>query len=356
MEFKQDWDKAQERILAWWNRELVDRCVVQVAAPRDGAMGDQWDPFHMSRNLDNPEKIVDVWEDHCRKTFFGGEMIPNMWINLGPGSPTAFLGCKVRIGEDTVWFEPPGKLSIDDVLALEADTTGGWWKTTMEIAELAAERGRDKYFAGFCDLNSVFDILCHLRGTQDLLYDLIDQPDKVKQATDKVNRLWIKTYDELYKRITRYQRGSTNWMFVWFPEGGCDVQCDFCAMLSPAMFGEFVVPHLTQEIDHIGGSIYHLDGPDAIQHLEMLLDIPGLSGIQWVPGAGNPGTGSPKWFEMYRRIQEKGKLLLLQGMDPNDVQGVLEGISSKGVLIGTHCESEGEARSLLKNAEKWTRD
>ncbi|MBW7997392.1 MAG: hypothetical protein FVQ81_12630 [Candidatus Glassbacteria bacterium] len=100
----------------------------------------------------------------------------------------------------------------------------------------------------------------------------------------------------------------------------------------------------------------NLDGPDALKHLDMLLDIPGLNGIQWVPGTGNPGTGSPVWFDIYRRIQEKGKLLLLQGMDPNDVRGVLEGISSKGVLIGTACETEDEARRLLKHAGTWTRD
>jgi len=43
-------------------------------------------------------------------------------------------------------------------------------------------------------------------------------------------------------------------------------------------------------------------------------------------------------------------------MDSGDVQGVLEGISARGVLIGTNCDTENEARLLLKNAEKWTRD
>ena len=78
-----------------------------------------------------------------------------------------------------------------------------------------------------------------------------------------------------------------------------------------------------QEIRNADQSIYHLDGPGQIPHLDILLEIPELDGIQWVPGAGNPGTGSAEWFPMYRRIQEKGKLLILQGMAKEDVEGVL---------------------------------
>jgi len=97
------------------------------------------------------------------------------------------------------------------------------------------------------------------------------------------------------------------------------------------------------------------DFPRFAPHLETLLDIPELDGIQWVPGAGNPGTGSPRWFPTYRRIQEKGKLLVLQGMAKEDVEGVLRNLSSRGLLIETRCDTESEARELLARVAKWTR-
>lgn len=37
MYYKDDWDKARARFLAFWNRQIVDRCCLAVAAPRKGA-------------------------------------------------------------------------------------------------------------------------------------------------------------------------------------------------------------------------------------------------------------------------------------------------------------------------------
>ena len=144
-------------------------------------------------------------------------------------------------------------------------------------------------------------------------------------------------------------------MNFWFPGRGCDVQCDFSAMLSPEMFEEFVLPYMREQCRRLDHTIYHMDGPGQIPHLEILLDIPELDGIQWIPGAGNFSVGSPEWFPLYRRIQERGKLLVLQGMDKSEVETVLGNISSRGLLIGTTCDSEDEARELIKKCETWSR-
>ena len=357
MLYKEDWDKARERLLGWWQGEVVDRAVIQVTAPRDGTGREsRWNDFFMVHHHQEPELVIEEWEKHCRETFFGGEMIPNLWINLGPGIPAAYLGCTLRMSEDTVWFEPPGDLSLKEILELRLDENEKWWKITQEFTALAAESGKGKYITGLTDLNSVFDILCHLRGTQRVLYDLIDSPDLVKQACELINNIWLACYDRLTGLSMRYQEGSAFWMSIWCPGRGSDVQCDFSAMISPEMFEEFVLGHLTQEIRNTDQSIFHLDGPGQIPHLDILLEIPELNGIQWVPGAGNPQTGSSEWFPMYRRIQEKGKLLVLQNMDKEDVEGVLTNLSSRGLLIETKCDSESEARDLLEKVAKWTRD
>jgi 5-methyltetrahydrofolate--homocysteine methyltransferase len=356
MLYKEDWEKVRQRMLAWWQGEILDRVALQVDAPRDNARPHNWDPFYLARHLDEPERAFTEWENYCRATFFGGEFVPNLWANLGPGIPAAYLGATPHVVEDTVWFEPPRELSLEKIATLEFDKNNYWWEKTKELTVLAAEAGKGKFFAGLTDLNSVFDIIGHLRGTQNLLCDLMDRPEVVKKATTLVNDIWLACYDELSGITGRFQEGTVGWMNIWFPGRGCEVQCDFSYMISPAMFEEFVLPHLAEECRHLDQSIYHLDGPGELPHLEMLLDIPELDGIQWVPGVGNPGTGSPSWFAMYRRIQEKGKLLVLQGMDKPDVEGVLEAISSRGLLIETKCDSEPEARELLKKAEKWTRE
>jgi 5-methyltetrahydrofolate--homocysteine methyltransferase len=150
------------------------------------------------------------------------------------------------------------------------------------------------------------------------------------------------------------QTGTMDWMGIWFPGQGSGVECDFSAMISPAMFEEFVLPDLQEQCRRLEHSIYHWDGPGQLPHLDLLLSIPELDAIQWTPGAGNPGPGSPKWFPLYRRIQEAGKGVVLLGIAPEDIEGVMGELSPKGLLMTTRTETEDQARDLLGNVEKWT--
>ena len=83
------------------------------------------------------------------------------------------------------------------------------------------------------------------------------------------------------------------------------LQCDFCYMIGPNMFDEFVKPELEMTCNKLEHAFYHLDGVGALPHLDSLLTIKALKGIQWVPGAGNPQ--SKDWPEVYRKIIKAGK-------------------------------------------------
>jgi len=358
MIYKKDWDQARERWRAWWAGELLDRVVLQVTAPRKGTSGrHKWNWLNSFNHRRQPEAAREEFEQYCSNTFFGGESFPNLWINLGPGITAAYLGCTPQANAETIWFNPPPQeMTWEEVPALGLDPENYWWKITRELTELAVQWAGNKFFAGMTDLNSVQDILCHLLGTQRMLYGLIDHPDEFKQACNLVNDIWLACYDGLIGILQPRMQGSSNWMNIWFPGRGGDVQCDFSAMISPQMFEEFILPHLQVQCRRLEQTIYHMDGPGQIPHLEILLDIPELDGIQWVPGAGNPPVGSSGWFPMYRRIQQRGKKLVLQGMDKSEVETVLSSISSRGLLIETTCDSEDEARELIKKCQAWTRD
>jgi len=351
MLYKEDWDEAAERIRAWWEGEIVDRAVIQVWAPRKSAGEEsRWNVWYLAQHPDDPDGAVCEFEKYCRGTFFGGEAFPNLFLNLGPGILAAYLGCRVRVAEDTVWFEPPGELSWNDILKLELDPDNRWWRITQELTSRIAELGEGKFFTSVTDINSVANVLGHLRGNQKLLVDLIDHPVAVKEACWRIHKTWLACYRRLTGITQQHMPGSTTWMSVWFPGSGSDVQCDFAAMISPKMFEEFIVPHLADACFQLDQSIFHLDGPGQIPHLDILLDMPELDGIQWVPGAGNPGCGSPEWFPMYKRIREKHKLLVLPGVRKDEVSGLLEALPPEGLYIQTCCESEDEARRLLKHA------
>jgi 5-methyltetrahydrofolate--homocysteine methyltransferase len=76
-------------------------------------------------------------------------------------------------------------------------------------------------------------------------------------------------------------------------------------MIGPDMFDEFVKPELAASCRRLTNAFYHLDGIGQLPHLDSLLEIPELKGVQWVPGDGQPDI--TKWPEVYRKIHKAGK-------------------------------------------------
>jgi hypothetical protein len=351
--YKQDWDAVRQRYTAWLAGEN-DTPIVQVRAPK-GPQTHGHTGWNFVHDTHNPELAFEAFDRYCRQTHFAGDAIPSLFVNLGPGIPAAYLGCPVDIRPDTVWFQDAG-MTWEQILAARLDRNEKWWKYTLDVFRMAGQYAAGKFLVGMTDINAVLNIVGSLRGTLRLLADLVDEPEQVTKAADHALQLWLDCFDQLYAIAQQYQHGISNWMSIWGPGRFCDVQCDFSAMISPRMFEQFVVPHLRQQCRRLDWSIYHWDGPGQIPHLDLLLDIPELTGIQWVPGAGRPGTGSPQWFDLYKRIQARGKRLVLQGMAKIDVQRVVETFEPRGLLIEVGgCKSPEEADDLVHCVAGWAK-
>jgi len=119
-------------------------------------------------------------------------------------------------------------------------------------------------------------------------------------------------------------------------------------MISPKIFRDFFLRHLERQTNFLDYSIYHLDGPGAIKHLDALLELPRLHAIQWVPGAGAPPMR--EWIPLLKRIQEAGKGLVLD-ITPEDVKPLLSQLDKRGLCLRTWCSSLEEGEELLRMAE-----
>ena len=127
--------------------------------------------------------------------------------------------------------------------------------------------------------------------------------------------------------------GSMN-RFGQYSAGSIDVpQCDVSCMISKAMFDEFELPHLTSEIESVDASIYHLDGPDALQHKESICAIEKLDMIQWMPGEGHYDKD---WRELYEQIDALGKGQFFQHfgrLTPADIRKIWDTYKSRKLFF-----------------------
>ena len=144
--------------------------------------------------------------------------------------------------------------------------------------------------------------------------------------------------------------GSYFW--AWAPGRMAKFQCDFSAMISPEMFGEFMVPVLTEMCERVSYSMYHWDGPGAICHHDHLLSIPNLDMLQWTPGAGVEPTWDKKWWHLYHKTIDAGKKVLI-GCDNIETLKILKkefGEGFKQFLIGMWAQTPEKADEILKVA------
>ena len=287
------WERTKDTHRAWWAGEL-GRPLIYLN--RGGGDPGRPEPALPRKNapafydLSVPaEDIVDRWDWDMSCTRFLGDSFPSIWPNFGPGVAAAFMGAEFHATEETgtVWFHPAHELDIRDI-HLEYDPNNIWLRRIKDISRAAVERWRGQVQVGMTDLGGNLDVLSSFRPSEQLLYDLYDHPDEVKRVTWEAHELWWRYFDEITSVLQPLNPGYSGWFGVYSEVPHYILQCDFCYMIAPDQFDEFVKPELAASCRRMVNGFYHLDGPGQLPHLDSLLTIPELKGVQWVYGEGNP--------------------------------------------------------------------
>jgi hypothetical protein len=157
-------------------------------------------------------------------------------------------------------------------------------------------------------------------------------------------------FEESFGIVESYQQGHADWLCLWVPGRFHSLQCDLSLMLSPRMFRDLFLEELREECRCLDYSFYHLDGSGALIHLDALLSIAELDGIQWNPEPTVPAD--PVHFApVLRRIQEAGKKLYLS-CSPDRIRPLLEAICKEGVFLSVACKTQEQARQALRELER----
>jgi len=340
---EEDWERVEQDWSAWWAGELERPLVMienQVPHPENPFLDlAPWEDIPVSSfPLEWPvEAVLEYYEQRLEARRFYGDASPKWWPNFGPGIVAGFLGTQVHCAVETVWFEPVRRGSASE-LQLAYDAANPWWRRVQELARAAIERWGNQVAVGLTDLGGNLDILASLHTTQQLLYDLYDAPDEVARLSAEITHLWLRYYDELQTLIQAAGRGTSCWAPIWSPGRCYMLQSDFAYMISSPMFERFVLPDLAACCDHLEHGFYHLDGKGQIRHLDLLLALERLRGIQWIPGDGQPPP--EEWLPLLARIRGRsrhggggrGKLCQLS-VSPEGALTIVRELGGKGFAL-----------------------
>lgn len=350
MLYKENWEETKERMAAFWEGEVMDRPCMDVACPRAEQVRPA--PKDFKQKWTDPGFLLHDQLAICRAHYFGGEAIPSKDLMVG----FAFAyNAPLHFTEWTILHEPIFK-TADDYKHFDFDYSKDFgWQQCKKVVEFLAHAGVGKFVVSQPDILPGNDLLAVLRGTQNFLTDLILNPDEVKDALKRMRNNWLTAFMQLDQIIkAEGVEGSSSWLGIWSPKTTATLQSDVSCMISPEMFEEFIVPELEQAADAIDHVFYHLDGPDAIKHLDRLLEIESIFGIQWSPGAGAPQE-IEDWLDMYKKIQAKGKGLHPPSIPKEKLEFAIRELNPKGLFLHVHgAQSVAEVEAILKKAEKLT--
>jgi 5-methyltetrahydrofolate--homocysteine methyltransferase len=143
--------------------------------------------------------------------------------------------------------------------------------------------------------------------------------------------MWWRHFAELNRALKPANPGYTAWTPIFSKEPYYILQCDFCYMIGTDMFDEFVRPELAATCQRLRNPFYHLDGKGQLPHLDSLLSIKELKGVQWVPGDGQPDITN--WPQVYRKIRDAGKLIQIFG-GPRELDTIAQQLgSAEGIIL-----------------------
>lgn len=344
-----NWADTKKRFVDWWSGKGVIIGNVNGfsdAVKRYHTLSCDYNNISLTEKYTNPHKRALINHHKLINENFPLNTLPVSDTDIGPGSLALFLGCEPLFSEDTVWFKPISYPTLDGFDTLRFNTENKWWQITRDTLINCKNLSENNYLVGAPDLIENLDILALLRGPENLMMDMLDNPDKVKEKLWEINGVWQKAYNEIYNIIKLDDGSSCSGAFrLWGPGKTMKVQCDESAMISTKMFEEFVMPPLKAQCKTLDNVMYHLDGTAAIKHLDALLDMEEMHAIEWTPEAGIESGGNKRWFEMYKKILRSGKSLQVVGIKSNEILSMLDALGDNGIYFICDFKNEQEAES-----------
>ena len=351
--WKSNLEETKQRYINWWNHK--------------GIILNMWEHFQegvqphaeitppapakdLSQKWFDPQWRAEYLDWYVAHSSLKADILPVANTQLGPGSLAAILGGVFEGGEDTIWIHPHPDFTDEIVFNPEHPN----WILHKELLKACKAKANGHYFVGMPDLMEGLDVLAALKGTDRVLLDTVMQPEILEQQMQQINDIYFKVFDELYDIIREGDEMAFCYFSSWAPGKMSKLQSDISTMISQDDYRRFVQPFIREQCQKIDYTLYHLDGVGAMHHLPALLEIEELNAIQWTPGVGEPQGGSPKWYDLYKKILAGGKSVMACWVTLDELKPLLDHIGADGVHLEMDFHNEKEVEQAMRIVEEYT--
>lgn len=350
--WKQNLEETKKHYIDWWNHKGIvvnmwEHFQNGVTPHADVSMPEA--PASLDQKWFDPEWRARYLDWYVAHSSLKADMLPVANTQLGPGSLAAILGGVFEGGEDTIWIHPNPDYTDD----IKFDENHPNWLLHKKLLRACKEKAQGHYYVGMPDLMEGLDVLAAMKGTDKVLLDTVMQPEVLERQMQQINDIYFKVFDELYDIIREGDEMAFCYFSAWAPGKMAKLQSDISTMISVDDYRRFVQPFIREQCRKIDYTLYHLDGVGALHHLPALLEVEELNAIQWTPGVGEPQGGSPKWYDLYKRILAGGKSIMACWVTLDELRPLLDNIGINGVHLEMDFHNEDEVEQAVRIVEEY---
>lgn len=353
--WKPNFEETKKHYIDWWNHKGIvlnmwEHFQEGVTPHADVPMPAE--PKSLDQKWFDPEWRAQYLDWYVAHSSLKADMLPVANTQLGPGSLAAILGGVFEGGEDTIWIHPNPNYT-DEIKFDINDPANKNWQLHKDLLRACKKKANGNYFVGMPDLMEGLDVLAAMKGTDKVLLDTVMQPEVLEQQMQQINDIYFQVFDELYDIIREGDEMAFCYFSSWAPGKMTKLQSDISTMISVEDYRRFVQPFIREQCQKIDYTLYHLDGVGAMHHLPALLEIEELNAIQWTPGVGEPQGGSPKWYDLYKKILAGGKSIMACWVTLDELRPLLDNIGGNGVHIEMDFHNEDEVEKAMRIVEEY---
>ncbi len=294
--------------------------------------------FPVAAYLDDSERL---WEGHEQ---CGGDFIWAGTCFWGIPWLEAALGCPIYADHaaGSIHAEPPeGFAGTESIPAF--DPTSPWMRKSAEFFEAMRVRSAGRWPLATTRMRGVADLLAALYGGESLVFAMLERPEEVQAAAEKLTDFFIAFGRFQLERIPEYRGGIGSFYYaMWAPKGTVWHQEDAAALLSPELYHQFIEPcdrRIAAAFEHC---ILHLH-PSGFCPIDACLTMD-LAAIELHVDTGGPGIGELR--ATHCKILERRPLLIWGRFSGRELHRLFSGLPGRGLAVQAVVDSPREAEAL----------
>lgn len=297
------------------------------------------DDFPVEPYLDDCDRLFDVHEQ-C-----GGDFLWSASMFWGIPWVEAALGCPIVLGSHASGSihaeKPAGYTGAESLPDFSLDNA--WVRKAIDFLRQIARRSAGRYPLATTRMRGISDLLAVLYGSEDLIFQMMAEPEEVKQTAAKLRDFWIAFGRMQIERIPEFHGGIGSFYYnAWAPRATIWHQEDAAALLSPRLFERFIKPCDEAIVEAFDGCIMHLHstGYLPVDHYVGM----GFTAIEMHIDRGGPSAEA--LLEKHRMILERTPLIIWGDVPERDLDWIFSKLPARGLAVITVVESPRQAEAI----------